>query len=233
MEFIVFLILIFLLGVIASAFLPKTSSTTTQESPTFSKEDLCSIRGDVGEQIIYDTLVKKYGVPKNQILRNVYIPTKNGKTTEIDILVVSRRGLMIFECKNFSGTVYGDAKRKNWLYYLGNKKYYFYNPFLQNRAHEKNLRNYLKEFVALPIIPMVIPTAKGNWKVSNCGPSDCILGYTHELGDILEVLPDSEVMIKNFKQIMALLEPLANNVPREKHVEYVKTIQELNSRNWY
>ena len=44
--------------------------------------------GKSGERIMYRTLVDENGVPENQILRNVYIPTKGGKTSEIDLIVV-------------------------------------------------------------------------------------------------------------------------------------------------
>lgn len=39
-----------------------------------------------GEQIICRTLVDKFYVPENQILRNVYLPTSNDKTSEINRL---------------------------------------------------------------------------------------------------------------------------------------------------
>lgn len=67
--------------------------------------------GKSGEQIVYRLLVDKIHVPENQILRNVYVPTEDGKTSEIDILVVSKKGLLVFECKNYAGNIYGDAKR--------------------------------------------------------------------------------------------------------------------------
>lgn len=67
--------------------------------------------GKSGEQIIYRTLIDQIYVPENQILRNVYVPTADGKTSEIDLLVVSKKGLLVFECKNYAGNVYGDAQR--------------------------------------------------------------------------------------------------------------------------
>ena len=41
--------------------------------------------GSSGERILYNSLRNKIHVPDNQILRNVYIPTENGKTSEIDL----------------------------------------------------------------------------------------------------------------------------------------------------
>ena len=67
--------------------------------------------GKSGEQIVYRTLIDQIHVPENQILRNVYVPTTGGKTSEIDLLVVSKKGLLVFECKNYAGNIYGDAQR--------------------------------------------------------------------------------------------------------------------------
>ncbi|MBQ7529857.1 NERD domain-containing protein, partial [bacterium] len=54
--------------------------------------------------------------------RNVYIRTPNG-TTEIDLIVLSRKGLLVFECKNYNGNIYGDGRRKKWIQYLGRKSF--------------------------------------------------------------------------------------------------------------
>lgn len=82
-------------------------------------------KGKEGERIIYRTLVDQIHVPENQILRNVYVPTANGKTSEIDLLVISKKGILLFECKNYAGNIYGDAKRNKWIQYLGKKKAIF------------------------------------------------------------------------------------------------------------
>ena len=78
-------------------------------------------KGSTGEQLIYLAL-KKYGIAEKQFLRNVYIPTPNG-TTEIDLIVLSRKGLLVFECKNYNGNIYGDGRRKKWIQYLGRKSF--------------------------------------------------------------------------------------------------------------
>lgn len=81
--------------------------------------------GKSGEQIVYRAFVDKYHVSENQILRNVYILTSDGKTSEIDLLVVSKKGLLVFGCKNCGGNIYGDAARLRWIQYLRRKKSYF------------------------------------------------------------------------------------------------------------
>ncbi|MBQ3436743.1 hypothetical protein IJG26_02230 [Candidatus Saccharibacteria bacterium] len=40
--------------------------------------------GRSGERILYNMLVRKFKIPEGQIFRNVYIPRRNGKTSEMD-----------------------------------------------------------------------------------------------------------------------------------------------------
>lgn len=180
--------------------------------------------GKSGEQIVYRTLIDQIHVPENQILRNVYIPTADGKTSEIDLIVVSKKGLLVFECKNYAGNVYGDAQRNKWIQYLGKKKSFFYNPFMQNRSHIKHLKKYLGTYGGIPIIPMVATITRGNWKVKNYGPEDYLLGYNSHLKEILTKTPDSELMAQHFKEIMAKLQPLSrpDETVRQEHIEQIK-----------
>ena len=180
--------------------------------------------GKSGEQIIYRTLIDQIHVPENQVLRNVYVPTADGKTSEIDLLVVSKKGFLVFECKNYAGNVYGDAQRNKWIQYLGKKKSFFYNPFMQNRSHVKHLKKYLEAYGDIPMIPMVATITRGNWKVKNYGPEDYLLGYNSHLKEILAKTPNSELMAQHFKAIMAKLQPLSrpDEAVRQEHIEQIK-----------
>ena len=180
--------------------------------------------GSSGERIIYTTLCDKIHVPENQILRNVYIPTVDGKTSEIDLLVVSRKGLLVFECKNYAGNIYGDTKRKKWVQYLGKKKSFFYNPFLQNKNHIKHLKKYLEQFGDLPAYSFVTTISRGKWKVKNLGPDDYFLGLNCHLVDIYKNLPDSELILKQHSFIMDKLAPLSrpSEEIRKQHIENIK-----------
>lgn len=190
----------------------------------FKHPEEYTTKGSSGERIIYTTLIDRFHVPERQMLRNVYIPTQNGKTSEIDLIVVSKKGLLIFEVKNYAGNIYGDAKRNKWIQYLGKKKNYFLNPFVQNRTHVKHLRKYLEKYGDIPIIPMVTTISRGKWKVKNYGPNDYLLGYNSHLADILLNTPDSELMAQHFNTILAKLTPLSrpDESVRQEHIEQIK-----------
>lgn len=170
--------------------------------------------GHAGERIMYMTLRRKFGIPENQMFRNVYVPNKNGQDAEIDLLVISKKGIFVFECKNYGGNIYGDAKRKNWIQYIGHKKSYFYSPLMQNRRHVEVLRRFLAEDgIKVPIIPIVTTISRGNWKVKNLREEDYILGLNCHFKDIYRSLPDAAVMGKEWGRIGEKI----NGISRENY----------------
>lgn len=89
-----------------------------------------------------------------KILRNVYVPDKDGKTTEIDVLYITQKGIFVIESKNYSGYIFGDEQNAQWTttLYAGKdwkgknkiEKHHMYNPIWQNQTHIKFLKQYLK-----------------------------------------------------------------------------------------
>lgn len=182
--------------------------------------------GSSGERILYNALIKKINIPENQIFRNIYVPTKNGKTSEIDLLIVSKKGIFVFEVKNYGGNIYGDANRTKWIQYIGRQKNYFYNPLLQNKNHAKNLKQFLAENkIEVLIIPLISTTSRANWKIKNLKPDDFILGLNCHFKEIYDNLTDSEVTAKDFKRIITAITPLSrpNEDIKAKHIEQTKT----------
>lgn len=103
----------------------------------------CGLKGDMGEFAV-NLLLKYSAAGKLNTVRNVYIPLSDGKTSEIDIVVVHNTGLIAVECKNYSGWIFGSADNRYWTQTFANgKKYQFYNPVLQNKYHIKALSQYL------------------------------------------------------------------------------------------
>lgn len=176
--------------------------------------------GSSGERTIYRALVDDIHVPENQILRNVYIPNSKGKTSEIDLLVVSKKGIFVFEVKNYGGKIYGDMKRQKWVQYLGGKKNYFYNPFRQNKTHCDNLKKYISRYGEIPIVSLLTTIARGEWKVRNLSSSDFFLGYNCHFKDIYNSMPVCEQMSKSFEPIIKMLTPLSRpgDDIKEKHI---------------
>jgi len=110
-------------------------------------------KGHMGEFKLYRKLTRV--APKTDIFMNMYIPGKNTTHTELDIVVLSDRGILLYEVKNYGGSIYGSKSDVYWTqvlsYFIKNK---FYNPIRQNYLHHKSLTNYLNvnESEIIPII---------------------------------------------------------------------------------
>ena len=97
-------------------------------------------KGNLGEFLTFLYLEKLDG--QNKIMTNLYLPKKDGTTTEVDLIMISETGIYVFESKNYSGWIFGDEKSKNWTQTLESKqKNQFYNPIWQNKGHITALRS--------------------------------------------------------------------------------------------
>ncbi len=101
-------------------------------------------KGKLGEYHIYKYLrnLEKSG---SKFLFNVYIPKENGETTEIDVLLITAKGIFVFESKNYSGWIFGSENQRYWTQTLPqgrgrSHKEKFFNPIMQNATHIKHLK---------------------------------------------------------------------------------------------
>lgn len=93
-----------------------------------------------GEMEVNDVLEKITGY---RLLSNVMIKRQNG-TSQIDHILIGRKGVFVIETKDFSGKIYGDQYSKYWTQKLNGRKNTFYNPIRQNYGHVKALEEILK-----------------------------------------------------------------------------------------
>lgn len=118
----------------------KGSKYATASGNSYAKT--VSSKGNSGEYLTFLELEKLEG--DKRILTNLYLPGKDGKTTEIDLLMIHSTGIYVFESKNYSGWIFGDDKARYWTQSLnGGKKNKFFNPIWQNRGHISALSKVL------------------------------------------------------------------------------------------
>ncbi|WP_052402802.1 nuclease-related domain-containing protein [Methanococcoides methylutens] len=66
-------------------------------------------------------------------------------SSQIDHIVVCPKGVYTIETKNYRGTIYGNAEKKEWMQVFPNgSKYDFYNPVKQGNKHSLELSRYLE-----------------------------------------------------------------------------------------
>lgn len=115
--------------------------------------------GRAGEAGVYFAL-QGFEEEGAKFLFNLYIPKPDGQTTEIDILMISRSGIFVYESKNYSGWIFGDERRRYWYQtlYAGRgrsaHKEPFYNPVMQNAGHIRHLKKILGQDI--PIMSVIV-----------------------------------------------------------------------------
>ncbi|WP_366922068.1 NERD domain-containing protein [Metallumcola ferriviriculae] len=100
-------------------------------------------KGNYGEFLTFAYLEKLDG--HHRLMTNLYIPKKDGSTTEIDLIMLSQTGIYVFESKNYGGWIFGDESSKNWMQILENKqKNQFFSPVWQNKGHISALKSAIE-----------------------------------------------------------------------------------------
>jgi len=99
------------------------------------RRHLAQLRGWNGERIVANRLREGLPEPNYFIFNNVYLPTADGTTTQIDHVVVSEFGVFVVETKNYSGWIFASSDSKVWTETFPKSKHTFQNPLRQNYRH--------------------------------------------------------------------------------------------------
>lgn len=120
---------------------------------TVTKSD----RGTYAERSLVVKLLK-YGIPAQTIFHDLYLRRPNGSFSQIDLVVVTTAGIIVFEVKDYSGWIFGKGYHWQWTQVLayGKQKYRFYNPIMQNNKHIDDLRSTRKQFENIPFYSVVV-----------------------------------------------------------------------------
>lgn len=127
---------------------------TKNKKENYGERDVSAeVRGTRGEnsvrRIIGDT------IENQQYVINGIIVSNEGKTSQIDHVVINQCGVFVIETKNYSGEIYGSEKQREWTQVLsyGKVKNKIYNPLKQNASHVYNVRKIVGN---LPIRSLVV-----------------------------------------------------------------------------
>lgn len=92
-------------------------------------------RGAWGEYHVKKALGKNI-IDQQYVIHNLLI-VNEGKSSQIDHIVIKRTGIFVIETKNYAGQIYGNENQREWTQVLryGKIKNRFYNPIMQNRTH--------------------------------------------------------------------------------------------------
>jgi hypothetical protein len=94
---------------------------------------LPGLRGRAGEAAVGRALKRRFP----EVANDAILPDGRAGLTQIDHLVLTPRGILVVETKNYAGSVLGHAREPTWTQVVGRKRSAFQNPLRQNYAHRK------------------------------------------------------------------------------------------------
>lgn len=169
-----------------------------------------SYRGTRTERLMVLKLLKS-GISNKAIFHDLYFKKSGNQFCQIDIVVATKVGIIVFEIKKYNGWIFGLANQSQWTQLLayGREKYRFYNPILQNNKHIQDLKNQLPQFESIPFYSVIV--FFGNCSFKN-----------------LDSLPDSTYLVKSFDAINVVNDIIEQNQPA-KYTNKREIVNLLNS----
>lgn len=114
-------------------------------------------KGRRGERVVAKEL-KSLRRRDYVVLNDILLPASQGRTSQIDHIVVSTRGIFVVETKSLAGRIVGSEHSQYWTQHFSSQSRQIYNPLLQNAAHIRVLRRLLKDIDPGLFISVVVFT---------------------------------------------------------------------------
>lgn len=175
-----------------------------------------------------------YGISPKAIFHDLILKNGKEKSTQIDIVVATKVGLIVFEVKDYSGWIFGKGKQNKWVQVLSygyryrrSKKYPFYNPVLQNESHIKALQRQSKQFKNLPFYSVIIFAGDCELRDVSFIPKGTFVAKDYRLNEVLNTIFENEdAEYTDKREVMRILKSAVENGnnadAQTEHVENIK-----------
>ena len=169
------------------------------------------------------------------MLQNIYIPKNDEETTEIDLLYLTQKGIIVIESKNYSGYIFGSEKNSKWTstLYAGKdwgglkktEKHQFYNPIWQNNTHIKFLKQYLNEDIKM--YSLIVFSDRCELKKIDVASENLYVIHRNQIGAVVKDICRKNEDVLTESQVEELYTKLClltnqDEAVKAKHVENIK-----------
>lgn len=191
-------------------------------------------RGTRTERALVLKLLKS-GVPPQTIFHDLYLENNSGKFSQIDLVVPTKVGIIVFEVKNYKGWIFGTGYKKYWTQVLayGKIKHRFYNPVLQNRKHVEDLKKQLqKENVTY--YSVVVFFGDCVFKNVDSITDGTFLVKSNRVLEVMKIIKNhNETVFYNDKRevVRILSDAVKNGDDAEIQRKHIKNIEDILSKN--
>lgn len=178
-------------------------------------------KGWLGEKTVKATIGKT--IKNEQYVINDLIIARNGKSCQIDHIVINPNGVFVIETKNYSGDIYGTKNQTEWTQVLayGKVKNKIYNPIKQNAVHVYSVKKIVGK---LPVYSLVV-FVKNNTYHIQAENVVSLTGLKAKLNQGSPVLTITQMQTA-YNSLLAS----KTTVTKQKHVHKIKRRQQNLSR---
>lgn len=120
-------------------------------------------KGKIAEKMVHHKLMQ---LPEEYHVIDNVLFMSNGRSTQIDHIVVSPYAVFVIETKGYKGWIFGGESTEYWTQSIYGHKSTFYSPLLQNDGHVRFLKFVLKDLGNIPFIPIVCFNNEAELKVN-------------------------------------------------------------------
>ena len=178
--------------------------------------------GREGENEVIKALGKNIENEK-YVINNMIVIGKNGRTSQIDHILINSNGIFVIETKSHAGRIYGQANQREWTQVLamGDVKHKMYNPIKQNATHLYNVKEILGN--SYPIYSMVVFV---NADILNVNAENVynIPSMEYHINRPREKQLTAEQINRAYEILCQAKEK--NNVSDEEHIKNIEKLQE-------
>lgn len=143
-------------------------------------------RGTESERDLVYRLLNS-GIPSKTIFHDLLIEKPNGEFSQVDIVVPTKVGVLVFEVKDYNGWILGNGGHEQWTQVMayGKNRYRFYNPIRQNASHIKNLRRELNLADNIPVFSIIVFYGNSTLRELNYIPRNTFVIKPYRLNDVI------------------------------------------------
>ncbi len=186
--------------------------------------------GSYGEFLTYKALrpFEKLGA---KFLFNAYLPKKDGTTCEIDLMMLSVKGIFVFESKNYGGWIFGSEDDQVWCQSLPGpkgkpRKEFFMNPVIQNGMHIYCLEQVLHP--GIPTWSAIVFSERCALKKMNIHSDNILVVKREQLYDTIQRVWDAHpdpMTSEDVDNFFRILQPFTR-VSEEVKVKHIADLKE-------
>ena len=174
----------------------------------------------------------KYGIPAQTIFHDLYLKRFNGDYSQIDLVVIAKVGIIVFEVKDFSGWIFGNGQHTQWTKVLayGKAKFRFYNPIMQNKKHIRDLRKQLKQFEDVPFYSIVVFYGDCELKDINFVPEGTFLVKSSRVLEVMDIIMRNNKITQytdKFEVLRVMKHAVQNGEHLETQTQHVENVKNM------